>query len=138
MVFCESTSFPGWEGRGSSWPGTVAKSADGGGGQGLILGSPTLICKVLGESTLSQKPELGYGRGWGELGGAEGEGLGWVASSVWAIWEQTATYLELETVGGKALLQRPRPWQGRKEEWARDQGCRVDNREALKKNQKGW
>lgn len=37
--------------------------------------------------------------GVGELGRAEG--LGWVASSVWAIWEQTATYLELEKVGGK-------------------------------------
>lgn len=24
-----------------------------------------------------------------------------MASSVWAIWEQTATYLELEKVGGK-------------------------------------
>lgn len=41
---------------GASWPGMVAKSAEGKGkGAALILGSPTLICKVLGESTLSLK-----------------------------------------------------------------------------------
>lgn len=54
-ILCESISFPGWEGLGNpagleQWP---SLQTGVGVGVGLILGSPTLICKVLGESTLS-------------------------------------------------------------------------------------